>query len=114
MSYPHCYRKPESLLEQHSEVILTHFDVHPVQSINQAAAVIEELTGVKRCPTQVRQFLLRHGYKWRKMGQIPGKADVKEQKVWLENNLEPHIEQARKGLCHLLFCNCQYMRMHKT
>ena len=109
--YVDNYRKPESLLEQHSDVILTHFDVHPVQSVNQATAVIEELTGIKRRPTQVRQFLLRHGYKWRKMGQIPGKADVEEQKVWLENTLEPHIEQAREGLCHLLFCDAAHFTL---
>jgi transposase len=42
------------------------------------------------------------------MGQIPGKANVQEQKEWLENTLEPHIEQARKGLCHLFFCDAAH------
>jgi transposase len=94
--YINDYLKPESLLEEHSDLILSHFDKHPVQSINQAIAVIEELTGIKRCPTQVRQFLLRHDYKWQKMGQIPGKANVEKQREWLENTLEPYIEKARK------------------
>ena len=101
--YVNHYRKPESELEQHSELIFTHFEQNPIQSVNQAVAVIEELTGIKRSPTQVRQFLLRHGYKWRKMGQIPGKANVQEQKYWLKNTLEPYIELAQKGLCHLFF-----------
>jgi transposase len=106
--YMNDYRNPESLLEAHSKLILSHLDTHPVQSINEAVAVIEELTGIKRSPTQVRQFLLRHGYKWRKMGQIPGKANVEKQNEWLENTLEPYIEQARKGLCHLLFCDAAH------
>jgi len=101
--YVNHYHKPESELEQHSQSIFSHFDEHPIQSVNQAVAVIEELTGIKRSPTQIRQFLLRHGYKWRKMGQIPGKADVEEQKTWLKNTLEPSIELAQKGLCHLFF-----------
>jgi transposase len=106
--YVNHYRQPESILEQYSEVIFSHLDQHPVQSINQAVAVIEVLTGIKRSPTQVRNFLLRHGYKWRKMGQIPGKANTEKQKEWLENSLEPVIEQARKGECHLLFCDAAH------
>jgi transposase len=106
--YINNYRNPESILEEYSELILSHLDEHPVQSINHAVAVIEELTGIKRSPTQVRQFLLRHDYKWRKMGQIPGKANVEKQEEWLENTLEPYIEQARKGLCHLFFCDAAH------
>jgi len=106
--YVNHYHPPQSLLEEHSELILSHLDEHPVQSVNQAVAEIEELTGIKRSPTQIRQFLLRHGYKWRKMGQIPAKADVQEQRQWLENTLEPYIEQARQGVCHLLFCDAAH------
>jgi len=79
------YRQPESILEQYSEVILTHLNHHSVQSVNQAVATIEALTGIKRSPTQVRNFLLRHDYKWRKMGKISGKANTEEQKEWLKN-----------------------------
>jgi transposase len=106
--YGNNYRRPESIPEQHSEVILSYLDQHPMQSVNQVASVIEELTGIGRKPAQVREFLLRHGYKWRKMGQIPGKAKPEEQKVWLETKLEPVIEQAREGKCHLLFCDAAH------
>jgi transposase len=101
--YTNNYRKPKSILDDHSDTILSHFDSHPIQSINQAVAVIEDLTGIKRSPTQVREFLLRHDYRWRKMGQIPGKANVEEQKNWLENTLSPYIEKAQNGLLHLFF-----------
>jgi len=106
--YINHYRKPESDLEVHSADILTYLDENPVQSINQAVEVIEQLTGIKRCPTQIRQFLLRHGYKWRKMGQIPGRANPEKQSEWLENTLEPYIEQARNGVCHLFFCDAAH------
>lgn len=106
--YINHYHQPKSVLEEHSELILSHLDTHPVQSVNQAVAVIEELTGIKRSPTQIRQFLLRHDYKWRKMGQIPAKADAQNQKQWLENTLEPYIKQAQKGLCHLFFCDAAH------
>ena len=106
--YVNNYRTPESILEEYSDLIFEHLDKHPVQSINQAVVEIKDLTGIERSPTQIRQFLFRHGYKWRKVGQIPGKANVKEQEVWLENTLEPHIEQARNGLCHLFFCDAAH------
>jgi len=78
--YSNDYRKPTSILDDYSQIILSHFDKYPIQSVNQAVSVIEELTQIKRSPTQVRQFLLRHDYKWRKTGQIPAKANVAGQK----------------------------------
>lgn len=36
---------------------------------------IEELTGIKRSPTQVRVFLKKIGMKCRKVGVMPSKAD---------------------------------------
>ena len=106
--YINNYRKPESILEEYRELILSHLDSNPVQSVNQAVSEIEKLTGIKRSPTQIRQFLVRNKYKWRKMGQIPGKANIQKQKEWLENTLEPVIEQAREGLCHLFFCDASH------
>jgi hypothetical protein len=32
--YINDYRKPESLLEEHSDLILSHLDKYPVQSVN--------------------------------------------------------------------------------
>lgn len=63
-----------------------------------------------RKPTQVRQFLLRHGYRYRKMGQVPGKADANKQESWLEA-LQPYISKARQGECHLLFCDAAHFTL---
>ena len=42
---------------------------------------IEELTGLKRSETQVRKFLNSIGIKRRKVGTIPSKADLEEQRI---------------------------------
>ncbi len=109
--YINDYRKPGSSLEQYCDLIFTHLDQHPVQSINQAVAVIEDLTGIKKSPTRIRHFLTSHGYSYRKPGQIPGKADADKQQQWLEDDLEPYIKQARGGLCHLLFCDAAHFTL---
>lgn len=55
---------------------------NPPASINQASSRIEELTGIKRSPTQVRVFLKKIGMKCRKVGVIPSKADPDVQEAF--------------------------------
>lgn len=53
----------------------------PPRNVAEACDRIERLTGVRRCPTQVRQFLRATlGLKWRKVAAIPvpPKKDVAE------------------------------------
>ena len=57
------FHQPSSDLEQHQETIEAEFKAKPPQSINEAAERIEQLTGIRRCPTQTRQFLKRLGTK---------------------------------------------------
>ena len=104
------YYSPESLLEQHKDIIEETLNSFPVQSINEAVLRIEEVTGIIRKPTQVRAFLLKHGYRYRKMGQIPGKADPQKQEKWLES-LQPYIQKAEKGECHLLFSDAAHFTL---
>ena len=47
----------ESELGEHRETMEDHFRDHPPRSIAEAAAEIERITGIRRGPTQVRQFL---------------------------------------------------------
>ena len=49
-----------------------------------------------RKPTRVLHFLKSHGYKLRKMGQVPGKADPVLQEQWLDA-LKPYIAKAQAG-----------------
>jgi transposase len=43
---------PISELEQHHDRLEAHFRAHPPATINEAAAMIEELTGIKRSPRE--------------------------------------------------------------
>ncbi len=73
------FRHPRSELDEHRESLEAYFEAHPPATVNEAAAKIEELTGIRRGPTQVRRFLGSLGLRPRKVGMIPAKADVQEQ-----------------------------------
>jgi transposase len=104
------YCCPESELEQYKDAIPDNLNSFPVQSINEAVLRIEEACGVIRKPTQVRHFLLKEGYRYRKMGQVPGKSDAQKQEKWLDA-LQPYIQKARKGECHLLFSDAAHFTL---
>jgi len=91
------FYQPKSELEQHRDTLEEYFRKNPVASINEASAKIEELTGVKRSPTQVRKFLKSLGLKRRKMGMIPSKADPDVQESFKSAELEPRLEEASLG-----------------
>lgn len=105
------YHPQASKLEVHGEDIIKDFNENPVCSINQAVSRIKDLTGIERKPTQVRNFLLRHGFQYRKMSAIPGKVDVEKQKQWLDKELAPAIEKAEKGEIELLFCDAAHFTL---
>lgn len=74
------FRRPHSELAAHRETIEEYFLQHPPATINEAVAKIEEVTGIRRSPTQVRLFLKRLGMRCLKVGVLPAKAspDVQE------------------------------------
>jgi transposase len=90
-------------LDAYTDVILNAFDARPPRSSGEARQRIVELTGIRRCPTQIRAFLHRHKYKFIKAGQIPSKADPIRQKEFFENTLNPLVIKAEKEEIHLLF-----------
>ena len=55
--YAYKKHKHECELNTHSELIEKEFAQHPPQSINEARATIERLTGITRSPTQIAAFL---------------------------------------------------------
>jgi transposase len=91
------FHRPESQLVEHKRTLEDYFREHPPATCAEAAARIEELTGIKRGPTQTREFLKKLGMKPRKVGQIPAKADVKEQEGFKEEQLEPRLAEAKAG-----------------
>jgi hypothetical protein len=95
------YKGQPSALHQHRLSLEAHFRKNPPRTIAEAQAGIEELTGIKRSPTQVRAFLKHLGMKCRKIGAIPGKAaepdKQKEQESFREEKLEPLLAEAKEG-----------------
>ena len=61
-------------LNQYSDILKEYFEKHPATSIAEASDAIEKITGIKRSPTQVREFLLRTGLRCLKVGYVPGKS----------------------------------------
>jgi transposase len=86
----------ESERDEHRAALEDHFRNHPPRSAAEAAAEIERLTGIRRGPTQVRQFLKGMGLKCRKLGMIPAKADADEQAKFLDEKLRPRLRQAQR------------------
>lgn len=78
------FYQPSSALEAHRATLETEFKANPVQNINEAADRIEQLTGVRRSPDQVRRYLKQIGLRRLKTGQVPAKADPQVQEDFLK------------------------------
>jgi transposase len=102
------YKGPVSALEGHRVTLKTVFGQHPPHNSNEAAARIEELTGIRLSPGRVRKFLHRLGMSVRKTGHVPAKADSDKQQEFLADRLEPLIAQALSGECHLFFMDASH------
>jgi len=102
------YRKPKSQLENHCASIEEEFEKNPPLSSAQASAKIEQMTGIKLCPTQVRSFMKYLGMSFRKMGHIPAKADPDKQAKFIAQTLNPLIKLAQQGLCLLFFVDAAH------
>ena len=88
---------PTSELEQHRDRLEAHFRAHPPATINEAAAMIQELTGIQRSPSAVGRFLNALGMAPRRVGTIPAQADPEKQEHFRIHELEPRLEEARQG-----------------
>jgi len=91
------FRQPESELEKHTQKLKDYFQEHPPATVKEAMAKIEELTKIKRCETQIRNFLKKIGMQCRKVGMLPAKADPDKQESFKKNKLEPVLTQAKNG-----------------
>jgi transposase len=80
------FYQPESGLEPYRALLEAEFKARPAPSMKEAAARIEQLTGVRRSPDQVRRYLTKLGLKRLKTGQVPAKADPSAQAEFLKKN----------------------------
>lgn len=79
-----------SELEVYRDRILEKFRESPPATAKQAAAMMHELTSIKRGPTQTKRFLHKLGLKPRKTAAVPAKADPQKQeefkkKSWIQS-----------------------------
>ena len=102
------FYQPKSELESHKASIEAYFREHPPASIPEAMHKIEQLTGIKRSPTQVRQFLKSTGMTRRKVGMVPSKADVDEQEAFKKEKLEPRLAEAQAGQRAVFFVDAAH------
>jgi transposase len=88
---------PTSDLEPHRHLLEVYFRAHPPATIGEAMGKIHELTGLQRSASVVGRFLHSLGMAPRKVGAMPSKADPEEQEAYRINQLEPRLEEARRG-----------------
>ena len=97
------YKKPATSFSSFESTIEQSLRRDPVRSSREAAARIEQLSGVSISPERARVFMRRIGMKCLRMGHIPAKADTVKQQDFLTTTLEPLIEAAKKGKSELFF-----------
>jgi transposase len=109
------WHQPQSVLAGHQESLEDFFSKHPVRSTKQARAVIERQTGIRRSLSQVRHFLRnRLGLRWRQTGAIPVppsktiQEHARDQAAFLQEKLEPRLEQARQGQRQVYFVDAAH------
>lgn len=105
------YRGQSSALESHNSSVEAMFRQSPPQTVKEAAARIEALTGIRRSLGRVRMYLKRLGMSLRKTGQIPAKADVGAQREFHDQTLQRLLTLARAGKCHVFFMDSAHFAL---
>lgn len=100
--------RPQSELQDHRYLCKKHFACNPPSTLKEAASEIEKLTGIKRSISSVRTFLISMGIYRRKVGMVPGKADPDKQEDFINNKLNPTLEEARAGRRHVYFVDAAH------
>jgi transposase len=100
--------RPKSKLESYTELIKEDFEKSLPATATEASERIEKLTGIKRSPTQVRNFMHKIGMKHLKVANIPAKADPEAQEKFLEEELKPRLKEAKKDDRVVLFCDAAH------
>lgn len=91
------FYRPTSELKIHTTTLADYFREYPPASVKEAMSLIEEITGIKRSETQIRHFMKELGLKLRKIGRVPAKADPEKQKAFLDEKLQPRLNEAQSG-----------------
>lgn len=102
------FHQPKSDLDDHQDGLRQEFDQRPPATIDEAADRIEKLTGLRRSPTQVAEFLKKLGLKRRKVASVPAKAEPEKQQDFLDERLTPRLAEAQANKRHLFFVDAAH------
>ena len=106
--HTHC---PASALQPCQDQIKSHFLKQPPHTVVEASHEIEVLTVIKPRPSACRDFMRKRlGMKFRKMSVIPAKADPKKQAEFLNEPLEPLLEE-QQGIRKTFFVDAAHFVM---
>jgi transposase len=100
------FYRPQSELKQHQQSLEAYFRAHPPKTLAQAAAKIEELSGIVRSREQVRQFLKSIGMSCRRVGVLPAKADPEAQEEFVKKT-RPSLRGGENRSASRFLCRCR-------
>ena len=100
-----------SAMDTHTASLREEFDQRPARSAREAGQRIQALTGLQRSPSQVRAYLQRAGFKYRKVAPMPSKANPEVQEIFLTEQLEPILAEAKAGLRAVFFMDAAHFVM---
>lgn len=89
------FRQPQSELIQHQQSLDDYFKAHPPATIKEAIGKIERLTGLKLTEKPVKKFLAKLGFRRRKTGSVPAKADIEQQETFKKNTWNPGLRKPK-------------------
>lgn len=105
------FNQPKSKLDKHQAKVEASFREQPPRSVKEASSRIKSMTRIKRSNSRIRAFLNRMGMRPRQTGQIPAKADPNVQKQFHDDILQPLLQKAGQGKCHVLFLDSAHFVM---
>lgn len=91
------HRGHPSELNSYREEISSAFKAKHPATLKEAKAKIKEITGLNRSLPQVWSFLHKLGLKPRKVGGVPGRANVEEQENFKKKNLSQDSRRPKRG-----------------
>ena len=100
--------RPQSELNKYSDRVKLHFAETPPPTLKKAAYDIKALTGIKRSLGSVRTFLLAIGMDRRKVGMIPAGGNPDKQEEFINNKLQPVLDEAIAGHRHVYFVDAAH------
>ena len=100
--------RPTSSVEPFLEEIGQSFAETPVATASEGAERIESISGIRLSDSQARRIMVRLGMKFRKCAAVPGKADPQLQFTFLQDELLPRLEQARRGEGRVFFVDAAH------